>query len=493
MKIKYSLSPFPFILFVLLSIHLCSSAQIKGTVTDQNTHQPVIGASIYVNNTTYGCQSNIDGQFELQNFPPPPFQIVISSVGYESAAFNINDKQVSGVSIVLKPKATDLNEVVILAPEKNGWELYGKDFIRDFIGYSAFANECEIINKRDIEFRYDKQTSRLLVSARQPLKIKNKATGYLLTYWLEDYEKDYISRKLLYKGGTQFETLQSKKEKVNNKWKANRESAFKGSLNHFMRSVYNNTVYEDSFELRIYKRIPTEQYGKTVPFKKEVLFARNDTLINKALKDYLHIEDSNLVKSTPYITKWLQPAIAYQFSLEETLKDSTKKVNRKIVFNYNAENPKEKWIEYYDYQYIPIDSAYEQMMAKEKFIDPNGVTRPVPRRKPPPVMAYLWTQKMPLDSFVTRTPDHKVILKFKDYIHVTYLKEKEEFDYLNNQFPHTHFIPEQQQSLITLENPRGVYVQPDGNFFEAYDLIMEEYWGYEKLDKMLPLDYGKPE
>jgi hypothetical protein len=490
---KYKLNLYLLFFFALLFINTDSFAQIKGMVMDHTTHQPVIGASIYVANTTYGCQSNIDGLFELQSLPAPPFQIIISSVGYESASLNIDNKQLSGVTITLKAKATDLNEVVILAPEKSGWELYGKDFIRDFIGYSAFSNDCEILNKKDIEFRYDKKTSRLMVSARRPLKIKNKATGYLLTYWLEDYEKDYFTGRLYYKGNIQFEPLQSKKEKVNHKWKTNRESAFNGSINHFMRSVYNNTIYEDSFELRVYKRIPTAQYGKTVPFRKDILFAGNDSLITQALKDYLHIKDSNIIKSAPDIAKWLQPATTYQFSLEESLSDTIQKVNRKMVFNYNAENPKEKWIEYYDYQYIPVDSAYEQMIAKEKFIDPNGVTRPVPRRKLPEVMTYLWTQKMPLDSFVTRTPDHKVILKFKDYIHVTYLKEKEESAYLNGQFPHTHFIPEQQQSLITLENPGGVYVQSDGNFFEAYDLTMEEYWSYEKMDKMLPLDYKKTE
>jgi hypothetical protein len=464
-------------------------AQIKGTITDQTTHQPVIGASIYVNNTTYGCQSNIDGQFDLQTFPEPPFQIIVSSVGYQSASFDVRDKQMSGVQINLKPKANDLNEVVIIAPEKNGWELYGKEFIRDFIGYSAFADECEILNKKDIEFRDDRKNNRLLVSVQKPIKIRNNATGYLITYWLDNYELDYLSKRLFYKGNVQFEVLQSKKEKTINRWKANRESAYNGSLNHFMRSVYNNTVYEDSFELRVYKRIKTEEYGKTVPFKTIHLNGKNDSAISKAVVSYLYYSDNDLVQLQPSIEKWLHAKTPYRFTLEEKQLDSSTEIKHKVTFDYDTENPKEKSIQYFDYDFIPEDTAYEAMKATFHIKDANGNAMPPPKRKQPETFAYLWKQKMPLDSFVTRMPDHDVILKFKNHIHVTYLKEKEESAYLNGQHPPTHFIPEQQQSLITLENPDGVHVLADGNFYDAYDLITEEYWSYEKLDKLMPLDY----
>ena len=475
------------IILFTITIH----AQIKGTITDQSSHQPIIGASVFVNNTTYGCQSDINGHFELQYFPAPPFQIIVSSVGYEPTSINLNDKQTTDLKIVLKPKTTDLNEVVVLPPEKDGWAKYGKEFLRDFIGYSDFANECEILNKEVLEFRDDRSNHKLLVSAEKPLKIRNKATGYLITYWLDNYEKDYLTRKLFHKGYIQFETLQSKKKKINQQWETNRESAYLGSLNHFMRSVYNNTVYEDSFELRVYKEIPTEEYGKTVPWRTFKLTQRNDSLIEIALQ-FLNYPKEYLTQIETSIAKWIKTDndLSYQFTLNEQLKDSVQVVSKCVKFCFNVENKEEKRIELYDYNYVPEDTIYANMLKKAKAMGID--TKAMPPKKQVTSIAYLWKQKMPLDSFVKRDPNNGVILKFKDYIHITYLKEREEKAYFENQVPVTHHIPEMQQSLITLENADGIHVLSDGNYYDPYDLIIREYWNYEKMDKMLPLDYKFP-
>ena len=476
-------------ILVLLSFSIGAYGQISGRVLDTDG-KPITGASVYVNNTTYGCLSVADGSFRLIHFPKPPFQLTVSCVGFESSSVAIKDSAVAGIHVSLKQKNSELTEIVINSPDKDGWEKYGKEFIRDFIGYSAFADETEILNKKDIEFTYDAGKMSLSVTAAKPLRIRNKATGYLITYWLEHYEKSYVTHKIFHKGDLQFEPILSKKEGVKTTWTGNRRSAYYGSLNHFLRSVYQNCVYQDSFELRVYKRIESAEYGKTVPFQIHIVTSADDTAVHNALLKFLHYDTADLIKFAEPIKKWLhapedQP---YKFQLEDKVINTTHQASARISFGYNPEKPSEKRMEYFDYDYLPTDTVIAKAMSKLSIKDANGKNLVLPERKPTTI-AYLWTQKIPLDSFVTRFGNGKVMLQFKDYIHVTYTPEVVEPAYVQEKIRREDFLGEPQTSLIRLENERGITILPNGNYFEPYDLMIEEYWSYEKIDKMLPLDY----
>lgn len=472
-------------LFYYLSSAQHTTLVLSGTVKDYETQKPVEAASVYINNTTYGCQAGKDGSFHLNYSIANPIEITISAIGYETESVIIENNNKS-IIVQLKAKSQRIDEVVILSPEKDGWAKYGRNFFKNFIGYSPFAAECEILNKEVIEFRYDKTNNKLLVSAEKPLKIRNKATGYLITYWLDDYELDYTTRRQFYKGYAQFETLQSKKEKANKKWEQNRLLAYKGSLMHFMRSVYNNTVYEDSFELRILKRFPEEEYGRMVPIKTDTLTGYHDSILSAALLNFLAIDSSLLNNFLKPIKFWFSEQNPKTKIMENmpAIDSTATKAIKLLPFS-----GKKRLIQYYDYTYTPPDTAYENALKRVHISDSTTFHLPKKRNRN---VAYLWKELIPTDSFVTRK-NGNVILKFKDFLHVTYLSEKEEQTYIDMQFPRTHTIPELQQSIISVENEAGVTVLSDGNYYNAYDLITEEYWSYEKMDKMLPLDYDEKE
>lgn len=474
---------------LLVFINISAYAQLKGIVTDKATSQPVAWASVYINNSTYGCKADGQGRFELVNFPVPPYRIMISSVGYKTASFDITSQQSDVINIVLVPKTQDLNEVVVLSPEKDGWAKYGADFTKDFIGYSAFAKECEILNKEVIEFRDDRANHTLIASAQEPLKIRNKATGYLITYWLDNYEKDYLAHKLFFRGYAQFEALQSKKKKRNERWQNNRLSAYHGSIQHFMRAVYNNTVYEDRFEIRVLKRVTSHEYGRYVPIKKDTLNTLSDSIILRIVKLYLNYHKNEVPIWSTLLTKWSKDLNA---TMPITINgvDDDSVVNKKLVIKKNPQRHNELWIQYFDFNFVPVDSIALKMAAsKIKLTSNDSLPVQLPKRTNV-LYQVLWKEKMPADSFLTRN-EKEVRLKFKDFLHITYLGEKEEPEYLaaqpfkNNKQPE----PGYQESVISIRNPEGIYILPDGNYFDAYNLFVEKYWSYEKMDKLLPLDY----
>lgn len=58
----------------------------------------------------------------------------------------------------------------------------------EFIGTTANANDCIILNEQDITFNYDSDKDTLRAYALKPLLIENKALGYKITYYLDIFE-----------------------------------------------------------------------------------------------------------------------------------------------------------------------------------------------------------------------------------------------------------------------------------------------------------------
>lgn len=74
------------ILVLLCCVLACgASAQqykLRGTVTDGNTGETLIGANVVLKGTTNGTVTDIDGRFELTLNELPPYTLVVSFVGY---------------------------------------------------------------------------------------------------------------------------------------------------------------------------------------------------------------------------------------------------------------------------------------------------------------------------------------------------------------------------------------------------------------------------
>ena len=80
---------------------------------------------------------------------------------------------------------------------------------------------------------------------------------------------------------------------------------------------------------------------------------------------------------------------------------------------------------------------------------------------------------------------NKKILKFENYLNVTYTKSKPDKKYLLNE---NNTESEFQISQLKIEN-EPVEIFADGNYYSPNNLFIYGYMGWKKVGDMLPFDY----
>jgi outer membrane receptor protein involved in Fe transport len=76
--------------FFMLSFQAFSQGTLKGTISDAETGETLIGASVVLKGTTTGTTTDIDGNFEFDVEQNPPFEIVIKFLGYTSKTIEVS-------------------------------------------------------------------------------------------------------------------------------------------------------------------------------------------------------------------------------------------------------------------------------------------------------------------------------------------------------------------------------------------------------------------
>ncbi len=237
-----------------------------GMVSSHGTNKPVIAASVFLSNTSFGTTTDENGYFKLPVSYIGKFDLVISSIGFETFVQTINVTNNNQVlSIVLKPQVKDLGNVILAPVERNGWEKWGKFFTENFIGTTPFGKMSAIKNADVLTFRHSKKEKKLWAYADEPLVIENKALGYILKYKLENFEYDFANNMLFFVGYPLFEDMTTKRKGLQKKWMNNRVEAYDGSMMHFMRSVYRNSLRENGFEIRHLIKLPNVEKQRIKP------------------------------------------------------------------------------------------------------------------------------------------------------------------------------------------------------------------------------------
>ncbi len=296
--------------FLVLSITVHSQKLLKGLVADEE-NKPVPDASVYLNNTSLGTRANEQGRFELY-IPAGKFDLIVSSIGYETFNKTITAGDVQDfITVKLKLKVKELETVVVEPYEKEGWQKWGTFFLENFIGTSSYSNQCRIKNNKVIKFRNSKKNNELTAYASEPLIIENKALGYTIHYQLEAFSYNFKTHFLFYEGYPFFEPMKGNATKQM-KWEKKRSETYYGSIMHFMRSVYQNTILQEGFEIHALQKIPnlekrrvkaayernlkrTETSNGTLivgPINKD-----SDEYYNRILKqeDYTDVVDKNIL------------------------------------------------------------------------------------------------------------------------------------------------------------------------------------------------------
>lgn len=226
---------------------------VYGKVISADTKLPLQGASVFAQNTTLGTATDADGNFKL-SLPDGGYGLVITYTGYQTETKRINNADANDKSIVyeLAQREKQMEEVAVVATSevKDGWNKYGQFFLEKFIGQTNNSALCSIKNKEAIRFYYSKKRNRLKVLATEPLVIENLALGYNIQYNLDSFTHEYNTEVSLYTGYPLFEEMVTTDNEQQTKWMQARQNAYKGSMLHFMRSLYNKTLKQEGYEVQ---------------------------------------------------------------------------------------------------------------------------------------------------------------------------------------------------------------------------------------------------
>lgn len=95
-----------------------TTGKLAGKITDAETGEPVVGATVLIQGTSIGAATDINGYYYIDYLPPGDYTVIISAVGYQ----NVVVKQVPikidltfALDVKLNTQAINAKEVVVTA------------------------------------------------------------------------------------------------------------------------------------------------------------------------------------------------------------------------------------------------------------------------------------------------------------------------------------------------------------------------------------------
>lgn len=249
------------ILFVLF-FNFIRAQTISAIVYDYDTKEPIVGASIYYDGTTIGVATDANGKFDISYEPALSVPIVISFIGYSNQVHS-KEELLQLEKVYLKASSLVMKGLVIKA---DNWSRDKKMriFKSEFLGRTPGVEYCRITNEKDIRLVYNPTTNELYAFCDQPMIIINRYLGYKIMYNMNEFEVQFryshgglrLTEQVYYEGTSFFSELGKsvKKKYAEARWKE-----FKGSKMHFMRSLAEQKLTENRFEI-FYKSLPVDPY-----------------------------------------------------------------------------------------------------------------------------------------------------------------------------------------------------------------------------------------
>jgi hypothetical protein len=249
------------LVFLFFSISASSgfaqTGSVAGVVTDSLSGKPIIAFSVFIPSTTFGTATNQKGAYLLDKLNPGDYTIEFRHLSYPTITRKVSVQagiQIT-VNLVVAEQSTKLKEFVIVGkvPDRRvGFQLFREYFLGDRGG-----TVCTVKNPDDISYFYEGDI--IKATAKKPLIIENRYLGYRLTYYLDYFKyvedknpdaNNTIGAYFGYSGSALFQDLSEVIPLNALFFKMNRAGVFKGSLRHFLASLYANELPANHYYVR---------------------------------------------------------------------------------------------------------------------------------------------------------------------------------------------------------------------------------------------------
>lgn len=224
---------------------------ISGLVTETGTDEPLAGVHVYFSQTTVGTTTDENGEYTFSSTLTGQHELVFSFIGFQTKKIGVQLSEQRGsyqFEIELEPDTFDLDEVEVVASGDAVWFRNLEKFKERFVGTSYVAGQAEIVNPWVLNFEQDEDNN-FRVYASRPIQIKNRAFGYILHVDLVDFMWEERENLGFYTFYLRFEEMEAVNDREERDWKSNRSSAYRGSFSHFLKSLYNDELRRNRFEV----------------------------------------------------------------------------------------------------------------------------------------------------------------------------------------------------------------------------------------------------
>ncbi|WP_339865103.1 carboxypeptidase-like regulatory domain-containing protein [uncultured Algoriphagus sp.] len=296
--------------FLSLVVNIAFAQHVfQGTVADYDTGEGIPYATVFITNTTFGVSADDNGKFSL-SIPEGNYEVIIRMLGYNGLVFSLStdDLKPQGYRFLLSPSEEELDEVEVNVNRDPAWYRNLESFKAYFLGTSKNGIQCKFLNETVLRLDDQSEAGVLKVTAADILKIENPALGYRLDYLLEEFRFQSKDSYVFYAGYPLFvpdTTLSRGKQR---KVEKQREKAYRGSLQHLMRSIFDGSVEQEGFILRKLYRVPdptnpgkfVNQLDRNPISAQEIIVRNTEGKVLLSFKDYLHVTYTKELESIEF-------------------------------------------------------------------------------------------------------------------------------------------------------------------------------------------------
>ena len=228
---------------------------LSGKVVDAESFQPLQFATVFINNSTFGDITDQNGAFQI-DIPSGTHELIISYLGYQTFSFPFNTSTLrDSYEFRILPDPIELEETLVAEKRDKSWYNNLKIFQEYFLGTSINGIRCRILNPEILIL--DNETDKNVLKARSKglLEIENPNLGYTVKYVLEGFELDFQNKVSRFAGYPYFIEEKLQKRRLA-KVEKERERAFQGSIIHFIRALFYDSLEEDGFVINKSEILP---------------------------------------------------------------------------------------------------------------------------------------------------------------------------------------------------------------------------------------------
>ena len=242
-------------MFYFFGVAAGFSQVLRGKVTDAKTGEALPFTNVFINNTTIGSITDLEGNYQIITQIPPNLELVASFVGYVTKVEEVTVGYRNSITIdfSLEPQQSVLSEVELKSRRDRVWERNLSRFEDVFIAVPddpIGSKLVEILNPWVIDFeqvKVDKGSNYVKAKAQAPIIIDNNALGYKIEFYLQDYRWSKTSSR--YYGQMFFTEKTPNDQKQAEFWRKNRESSYLGSSRHLIQSLILNQSAVQGFSM----------------------------------------------------------------------------------------------------------------------------------------------------------------------------------------------------------------------------------------------------